>query len=87
MSWHWRKREIGDTPGTGGGPSAPSCLRLGVPDLLLNYLMRMAKSDQQKRKVRILWNSVVETLIGAAVIAVAVDYFLSPTLQKSLNLK
>jgi Protein of unknown function DUF262/Protein of unknown function (DUF1524) len=37
-------------------------LRLGVPDLLLNYLMRMATTDPQKRKVRILWNSVVETL-------------------------
>ena len=37
-------------------------LRLAVPDLLLNYLMRTANNDQQKRRVRILWNSVVETL-------------------------
>jgi hypothetical protein len=37
-------------------------LRLAVPDLLLNYLMRTTSGDQSKRRVRNSWNTVVETL-------------------------
>jgi hypothetical protein len=34
-------------------------LRLSVPDLLLNYLMRVADSDDTRTKVRELWNEMV----------------------------
>ena len=37
-------------------------LRLAVPDLLLNYLMRTTSGEQAKRRVRNSWNTVVETL-------------------------
>jgi len=37
-------------------------LRLGVPDLLLNYLMGHAGNEQNKKLVRQHWNTVVETL-------------------------
>jgi hypothetical protein len=37
-------------------------LRLSVPDLLLNYLMRSSTSSAQRDKVREYWNSIVETM-------------------------
>lgn len=36
-------------------------LRLSVPDLLLNFLMRSASNSSQREKVREYWNSIVET--------------------------
>ena len=37
-------------------------LRLSVPDLLLNYLMRVAKDDPERRMIRGLWNEMLEQL-------------------------
>lgn len=37
-------------------------LRLAVPDLLLNHLMRTAENDAQRKRVRQSWNTVVENL-------------------------
>ena len=37
-------------------------LRLAVPDLLLNHLMRTADNDAQRKRVRQSWNTVVENL-------------------------
>ncbi|OGO25670.1 MAG: hypothetical protein A2W33_00695 [Chloroflexi bacterium RBG_16_52_11] len=37
-------------------------LRLAVPDLVLNHLMRTAKSDVERKGIRQSWNSVVENL-------------------------
>ncbi len=37
-------------------------LRLAVPDLVLNYLMRMAKNDEERIRVRESWNSIIENL-------------------------
>lgn len=35
-------------------------LRLSVPDLLLNYLMRRASSDEIRKQIRSQWNDMVE---------------------------
>lgn len=37
-------------------------LRLSVPDLLLNYLMRTAKSDTARQRVRERWSFMLETM-------------------------
>jgi hypothetical protein len=37
-------------------------LRLSVPDLLLNYLMREAKPDSDRRQIRDLWTEMVERM-------------------------
>lgn len=37
-------------------------LRLAVPDLLLNHLMRTSNNDSQRKRVRESWNTVVENL-------------------------
>jgi hypothetical protein len=37
-------------------------LRLSVPDLLLNYLMRVAKSDDQRKSIRAFWNEMLERM-------------------------
>lgn len=36
-------------------------LRLSVPDLLLNFLMRSSKNSSQRDKVREDWNSIIQT--------------------------
>src|SRR5690606_8366289 len=35
-------------------------LRLSVPDLLLNYLMRVAEPEVDREKIRALWNDMLE---------------------------
>src|SRR5258708_8061699 len=37
-------------------------LRLSVPDLLLNYLMRFAESDAQRKQIREHWNEMLEQM-------------------------
>jgi len=37
-------------------------LRLAVPDLVLNYLMRTAENDRERDEIRQSWNSALETL-------------------------
>lgn len=37
-------------------------LRLSVPDLLLNYLMRVAPSDAERRQIRDYWNEMLEQM-------------------------
>jgi hypothetical protein len=37
-------------------------LRLSVPDLLLNYLMRVAADDGERRQIRNFWNEMLEQL-------------------------
>jgi Protein of unknown function DUF262/Protein of unknown function (DUF1524) len=37
-------------------------LRLAVPDLVLNHLMRTARNDAERKRIRQSWNSVVENL-------------------------
>jgi hypothetical protein len=37
-------------------------LRLSVPDLLLNYLMRVAADDNDRRQIRDFWNEMLEQL-------------------------
>jgi hypothetical protein len=37
-------------------------LRLSVPDLLLNYLMRVAQSDEQRRQIRDFWNDMLDQM-------------------------
>jgi hypothetical protein len=37
-------------------------LRLSVPDLLLNYLMRVATSATDRKKIRDYWNDMLESL-------------------------
>ena len=37
-------------------------LRLSVPDLLLNYLMRVAKSDVERNQLRDFWNVMLEQM-------------------------
>ncbi|MEZ5399225.1 MAG: DUF262 domain-containing HNH endonuclease family protein [Bryobacteraceae bacterium] len=37
-------------------------LRLSVPDLLLNYLMRVAADDNERRQIRNFWNEMLEQL-------------------------
>lgn len=37
-------------------------LRLSVPDLLLNYLMRVANSPADRKKIRDYWNDMLESL-------------------------
>lgn len=35
-------------------------LRLSVPDLLLNYLMRVANSDEERKQIREFWNEMLD---------------------------
>lgn len=37
-------------------------LRLSVPDLLLNYLMRVARDDSERREIRGFWNEMLAQL-------------------------
>jgi hypothetical protein len=37
-------------------------LRLSVPDLLLNYLMRVAKSDDERKQIRDFWNEMLDRM-------------------------
>ncbi len=37
-------------------------LRLSVPDLLLNYLMRKAATDDIRKQIRVQWNEMIEAL-------------------------
>lgn len=37
-------------------------LRLSVPDLLLNYLMRVAKNDDERKQIRDFWNEMLEQM-------------------------
>jgi hypothetical protein len=37
-------------------------LRLSVPDLLLNYLMRVAKTDDERNQIRVFWNEMLEQM-------------------------
>lgn len=37
-------------------------LRLSVPDLLLNYLMRIAHGDDERRQIRDFWNEMLEQM-------------------------
>ena len=37
-------------------------LRLSVPDLLLNYLMRVAKDENERRQIRDFWNEMLEQM-------------------------
>jgi len=37
-------------------------LRLSVPDLLLNYLMRVASSDVERKQIRDFWNEMLERM-------------------------
>ncbi len=37
-------------------------LRLSVPDLLLNYLMRVAHNDDERKQIRDFWNEMLEQM-------------------------